>query len=113
VKVFSDKSLAFGGVEFKPSFGHTPGHYSFKLKADGQEVVFVGDIVHSHTLQFDKPETAIEFDVDPKTAVQTRLKHFAEYASKARPLQHHIYHSRDRSYLLKRWKELSMDSCAF
>ncbi|WP_180028053.1 MBL fold metallo-hydrolase [Acinetobacter sp. YH16032] len=80
IKVFSDKSLRFGDVEFKPSFGHTPGHYSFKLKADDQDVVFIGDIVHSHTLQFDKPETAIEFDIDPQTAIQTRLKHFAEYA---------------------------------
>ncbi len=80
IKVFSDKSLRFGDIEFKSSFGHTPGHYSFKLKADGQEVVFIGDIVHSHTLQFDKPKTAIEFDIDPEIAVQTRLKHFAEYA---------------------------------
>lgn len=80
IKVFSDKSLRFGDVEFKPSFGHTPGHYSFKLNADGQEVVFIGDIVHSHTLQFEKPETAIEFDIDPQAAVQTRLQQFAQYA---------------------------------
>ena len=80
IKVFSDKSLRFGDVEFKPSFGHTPGHYSFKLNADGQEVVFIGDIVHSHTLQFEKPETAIEFDIDPQAAIQTRLQHFAQYA---------------------------------
>lgn len=80
IHVFSDKSLALGGIEFEPSLGHTPGHYSFKLKADGQEVVFIGDIVHSHTIQFDQPKTAIEFDIDPKAAVATRLKHFAEYA---------------------------------
>lgn len=80
VKVFSDKALRFGTVEFKPSFGHTPGHYSFKLDADGQEVVFIGDIVHSHSLQFEKPETAIEFDIDPQAAVQTRLQYFAQYA---------------------------------
>ena len=80
VKVFSDKSLALGDVGFKPSFGHTPGHYSFKLKADGQEVVFIGDIVHSHALQFDSPKTVVDFDTDSKTAVETRLKHFAEYA---------------------------------
>lgn len=80
IKVFSDKALRFGAVEFKPSFGHTPGHYSFKLKSDGQEVVFIGDIVHSHTLQFEKPETSIEFDINPQAAIQTRLKHFAEYA---------------------------------
>lgn len=80
IKLFADKSLRFGDVEFKPSFGHTPGHYSFKLKTDAQEVVFIGDIVHSHTLQFEKPETAIEFDIDPQAAVQTRLQHFAQYA---------------------------------
>ena len=107
VKVFSDKSLALGGIEFKPSFGHTPGHYSFKLKVADQEVVFIGDIVHSHTLQFDKPETAIEFDVDPKAAVQTRLKHFAEYAKQGQTIAAphlpfpgigHIYSQDRKSY---------------
>ena len=43
-------------------------------------MVFIGDIVHSHTLQFEKPETSIEFDINPQAAIQTRLKHFAEYA---------------------------------
>lgn len=43
-------------------------------------MVFIGDIVHSHTLQFDAPKTAVDFDIDPKAAVETRLKHFAEYA---------------------------------
>ncbi|WP_122899397.1 MBL fold metallo-hydrolase [Acinetobacter sp. B51(2017)] len=107
IKVFSDKSLSFGAVEFKPSFGHTPGHYSFKLKTDGQELVFIGDIVHSHTLQFDQPETAIEFDIDPQTAVQTRLKHFAQYAKDGQliaaphlpfPGIGHIYRQNDTSY---------------
>ncbi|WP_111859917.1 MBL fold metallo-hydrolase [Acinetobacter sp. CFCC 10889] len=60
--------------------GHTPGHFSYKLKTTGEDVIFIGDIVHSHTVQFDKPETAIEYDIDPKKAVQTRLKQFAGYA---------------------------------
>ena len=107
VKVFSDKSLALGDIQFKPSFGHTPGHYSFKLKVADQEVVFIGDIVHSHSLQFDKPETAIEFDVDPKAAVQTRLKHFAEYAKQGQTIAAphlpfpgigHIYSQDGKSY---------------
>lgn len=80
IKVFSDKSLTFGYIQFKPSFGHTPGHYSFKLKTEGEDVVFIGDIVHSHTLQFEQPKTAVDFDIDSKAAVKTRLKHFAEYA---------------------------------
>ncbi len=43
-------------------------------------MIFIGDIVHSHTIQFDRPQTAIDFDIDPKKAVETRLKYFAEYA---------------------------------
>ena len=68
--------------EFKviQSAGHTPGHFSYELKTSNETIVFVGDIVHSHTIQFDHPETAIEYDVDPKQAVATRLKLFAEYA---------------------------------
>jgi glyoxylase-like metal-dependent hydrolase (beta-lactamase superfamily II) len=60
--------------------GHTPGHFSYELKTNAETVVFIGDIVHSHTVQFDRPETAIEYDIDPKQAVQTRLKQFANFA---------------------------------
>lgn len=66
--------------EMIQTHGHTPGHFSYKLNTSAGDVVFIGDIVHSHTVQFDRPETAIEYDIDPKTAVQTRLKQFADYA---------------------------------
>ena len=68
------------GFEVIQTAGHTPGHFSYKLKTADQDVVFIGDIVHSHTVQFERPETAIEYDIDPKQAVQTRLKQFADYA---------------------------------
>ncbi|MGB5887003.1 MAG: MBL fold metallo-hydrolase [Acinetobacter venetianus] len=60
--------------------GHTPGHFSYELKSKGESIVFIGDIVHSHTVQFDRPETAIEYDINPKKAVETRLKQFANFA---------------------------------
>jgi glyoxylase-like metal-dependent hydrolase (beta-lactamase superfamily II) len=68
------------GFEVINTAGHTPGHFSYKLKTTGEDVIFIGDIVHSHTVQFEQPETAIEYDIDPKKAVQTRLKQFANYA---------------------------------
>jgi glyoxylase-like metal-dependent hydrolase (beta-lactamase superfamily II) len=74
--------------------GHTPGHFSYELKTKDENVVFIGDIVHSHTVQFDKPETAIEYDIDPKKAVQTRLKQFANLLKMDKPLPLHIYRSR-------------------
>ena len=87
--------------------GHTPGHFSYELKTKDETVVFIGDIMHSHTVQFDKPETAIDYDIDPKKAVQTRLKQFAEYAKGGQtiaaphlpfPAIGHIYSADGKSY---------------
>jgi glyoxylase-like metal-dependent hydrolase (beta-lactamase superfamily II) len=87
--------------------GHTPGHFSYELKTKDENVVFIGDIVHSHTVQFDKPETAIEYDIDPKKAVQTRLKQFANFAKNGQTIAAphlpfpgigHIYSADGKSY---------------
>lgn len=70
-------------------------------------MVFIGDIVHSHTVQFDKPETAIEYDIDPKKAVETRLKQFADFAKNGQTIAAphlpfpgigHIYSADGKSY---------------
>lgn len=95
------------GFEVMNTAGHTPGHFSYKLRTTGEDVIFIGDIVHSHTVQFDKPETAIEYDIDPKKAVQTRLKQFAEYAKGGQTIAAphlpfpgigHIYSADGKSY---------------
>ena len=95
------------GFEVISTAGHTPGHFSYKLKTTGEDVIFIGDIVHSHTVQFDQPETAIEYDIDPKKAVQTRLKQFADYAKNGQTIAAphlpfpgigHIYSADGKSY---------------
>ncbi len=95
------------GFEVISTAGHTPGHFSYKLKTTGEYVIFIGDIVHSHTVQFDRPETAIEYDIDPKKAVQTRLKQFADYAKNGQTIAAphlpfpgigHIYSADGKSY---------------
>jgi glyoxylase-like metal-dependent hydrolase (beta-lactamase superfamily II) len=99
-----DKIHAFDVVS---SAGHTPGHFGFSLKSQAQEMVFIGDIVHSHTLQFDRPQTSVDFDVDPKKAVETRLKYFADYAKNGQTIAAphlpfpgigHIYSKDPKSY---------------
>lgn len=64
------------GFDVISTAGHTPGHFSYKLKTTDEDIVFIGDIVHSHTVQFDRPEIAIDYDIDPQKAVETRLKQF-------------------------------------
>ncbi|CDG16679.1 MBL fold metallo-hydrolase [Xenorhabdus doucetiae] len=68
------------GIEIISTFGHTPGHTSFKLHSGNNSMLIWGDIVHSHSVQFTRPEVSIEFDVDNAKAVEAR-KYIFEKAS--------------------------------
>jgi len=105
-RTFQDGSQ-IDGLTAQDSRGHTPGHHSFSLQSAGQEMVFIGDIVHSHSVQFDAPKTAIEYDIDPQAAVATRLKMFAEIAGQGKwvaaphlpfPGLGHIYQVNQQQY---------------
>lgn len=56
--------------------GHTPGHTVFDLRTGpkGERVTFVGDIVHAAELQLRDPSYCARFDMDPRTAVESRKK---------------------------------------
>lgn len=80
-KTFKDGDV-IQGFEVIDTRGHTPEHHSFRLKSNDQQIIFVGDIVHSHSLQFDAPKTGVDFDVNSEQAINTRLKMFAEISNK-------------------------------
>lgn len=69
--------MDLGGVKAVASNGHTPGHTSYLVESAGQRLLILGDAVHSHAVQFARPEVAIEFDSDKKAAVAARKKLFA------------------------------------
>ncbi|NUA29392.1 MBL fold metallo-hydrolase [Cupriavidus basilensis] len=73
-----DKLVA--GVSAVPARGHTPGHSGYLFKSGNQSLLVWGDIVHSHAVQFRRPEVALEFDVDSTQAVRTRKRIFADAA---------------------------------
>lgn len=66
-----------GGIKAVASNGHTPGHTSYLVESAGQRLLILGDAVHSHAVQFARPEVAIEFDSDKKAAIAARKKLFA------------------------------------
>jgi glyoxylase-like metal-dependent hydrolase (beta-lactamase superfamily II) len=80
LKRFSPDSQLIAGLSVVPSNGHTPGHSSYLLSSKDQSLLVWGDIVHSHAVQFAKPEVVIEFDVDSTKALATRKKLFADAA---------------------------------
>ncbi|MCD0505088.1 MBL fold metallo-hydrolase, partial [Bordetella petrii] len=68
------------GVQAVPTPGHTPGHTSYLFSSGRNSLLVWGDIVHSHAVQFAKPEVVIEFDVDSAQALASRKKVFADAA---------------------------------
>jgi glyoxylase-like metal-dependent hydrolase (beta-lactamase superfamily II) len=54
--------------------GHTPGHCGFRVTSGGKALLFWADSIHSTPVQFARPEVSIDFDVDQKKAVETRLR---------------------------------------
>ena len=76
--VLFDFDKEIPGTGLTPLFypGHTPGHTVFDLKTGpgGERVTFVGDIVHAAELQLRDPDYCARFDMDPRTAVESRKK---------------------------------------
>jgi glyoxylase-like metal-dependent hydrolase (beta-lactamase superfamily II) len=82
VKTFSGASDLLPGFRADPAYGHTPGHVVYTLESDGQKLVFLGDMIHIPAVQFEDPNVAIGFDVDPVAAVETRKRALAEVAAR-------------------------------
>jgi glyoxylase-like metal-dependent hydrolase (beta-lactamase superfamily II) len=67
-------------IRLTPSIGHTPGHVSVMIESEGQRAVITGDMAH-HPCQMAHPDWTLA-DSDPKAAILTRSRLFAEWADK-------------------------------
>lgn len=65
-------------IRLTPSPGHTPGHVSVIIESEGERAVITGDVTH-HPCQLAHPDWTFG-DSDPKGAVLTRSRLFAEWA---------------------------------
>lgn len=81
LKPFQWGEALLPGVVSVAAQGHTPGHSGYLFGAKDTSILMWGDLVHSHAVQFARPEVAIEFDVDKAQAVETRKRIFADAAA--------------------------------
>jgi glyoxylase-like metal-dependent hydrolase (beta-lactamase superfamily II) len=68
-------------VELIAAPGHTPGHSLFRVSQGDEQLLVIGDAVHSYALQFPHPEWTMAYDVNPGMAVSTRRKIFKDAAA--------------------------------
>ncbi|WP_428979404.1 MBL fold metallo-hydrolase [Cupriavidus oxalaticus] len=68
------------GARALPAYGHTPGHSGYLFTSGKESLLLWGDIIHSHAVQFRRPQVAIEFDTDSHAAVIMRKRILADAA---------------------------------
>jgi glyoxylase-like metal-dependent hydrolase (beta-lactamase superfamily II) len=54
--------------------GHTPGHTCWLFRSEGQALLAWGDLIHIAYIHLPAPDIVLEYDMDPKMALQTRLR---------------------------------------
>ena len=88
LKSFTGATEFFPGFRAEPAYGHTPGHVVYVLESGGQRLLFLGDMIHIPAVQFDDPDVAVGFDVDPAMAVESRKRMLKEVADKGYLVAH-------------------------
>jgi len=76
IKPISGSEEVASGITAQHLPGHTPGHTGYLIASGDDSLLIWGDIVHSATLQFAKPDWSIAFDVDQDAGAATRKKVF-------------------------------------
>lgn len=81
-KTFDSSELPMPGIKAVAIPGHTPGHTAFEVESGEESILIWGDLIHSMAVQFSKPDTSIEFDVDQKQAIATRTTLLKDLSSR-------------------------------
>lgn len=72
IELFDFETTVIPNVQALDARGHTPGHTAFLLDADGEKLLFWGDLIHSAALQFPHPEISARYDMNPSEAAKIR-----------------------------------------
>jgi glyoxylase-like metal-dependent hydrolase (beta-lactamase superfamily II) len=62
------------GVSAHLAPGHTPGHTCWLVQSGGQSLLAWGDLIHIAHIHLPSPHIAMEYDLDPIDAKQSRLR---------------------------------------
>jgi glyoxylase-like metal-dependent hydrolase (beta-lactamase superfamily II) len=82
IKTFAAAEEVLPGVTAEPHPGHTPGSTFYTLRSRGQEIVFIGDIIHFAAVQAPAPEITVAYDVNPAMAAAVRLQALSGFADR-------------------------------
>ena len=62
------------GITAMEAFGHTPGHMTYMLESNGQQLLLAADLANHYVWSLAHPDWEVRFDADKAAAAATRRK---------------------------------------
>ena len=75
----ADNYKMMPGITLIPASGHTPGSIIIRIKSGNDELLCIGDLIHSHR-EFTQPDCYSFLDSDPEKALKLRTEGLTEIA---------------------------------
>ncbi|WP_299842028.1 MBL fold metallo-hydrolase [uncultured Roseovarius sp.] len=62
------------GITAVEAFGHTPGHMTYMIESNGQQLLIAADFANHYVWSLAHPEWEVKFDMDKQAAATTRVR---------------------------------------
>ena len=72
MEMIGDGDSVASGVTAMAAFGHTPGHMTYMLESEGQQLLVAADFANHYVWSLGYPDWEVKFDMDKAAAAQTR-----------------------------------------
>ncbi len=71
-----DGDSVVSGITSVAAAGHTPGHMTYMLESDGEQLLLIADTANHYVWSLAYPDWEVKFDMDKAAAAATRKKIF-------------------------------------
>jgi glyoxylase-like metal-dependent hydrolase (beta-lactamase superfamily II) len=79
--MLDDGGSVASGITAMAAFGHTPGHFGYRLESGGQQVVLTADAANHYVWSLAYPDWEVLYDADKAAAAATRKSLFGMLAA--------------------------------
>ncbi len=80
-----DGGSVASGISAMAAYGHTPGHFAYRLESAGQQLVITADTANHYVWSLAKPDWEVKFDADKPAAATARKAVFGMLAADRLP----------------------------
>ncbi len=74
MSMIGDGDSVASGITAMAAFGHTPGHMTYMIESDGQQLLVAADFANHYVWSLGYPDWEVKFDMDKAAAAKTRRR---------------------------------------